>query len=293
MPVVRAVLAPIAVAVLMGGRRDGALVTAGVAGRIRVIGVDVSGLVLDAFFSIRAVSIRAFVPVVRAVLAPIAVAVLMRGRRVFGYRNRQLLRIAAHVVFRLNGEFGGAIRSRRAADLAGVLVQAQIGREIAAVNAPCDGCCAGGGQGLAVRLAHLAVRQGVRGDGHAMAAGSKLRRQLGYIRRNVISRFVELAIAAKPLEVAAGISVGAGQTFGRRRGKALAGFHNDLDSIRASSQFSAAKVKGNGFQPVRAQRAGVQDFKDGAETEEREGERSIGAGIFAGQIVPAANHTVR
>ena len=65
----------------MGGRRDGALVTAGVAGRIRVIGVDVSGFVLDAFFSIRAVSIRAFVPVVRAVLAPVTVAVLVRGRR--------------------------------------------------------------------------------------------------------------------------------------------------------------------------------------------------------------------
>ena len=123
--------------------------------------------------------------------------------------------------------------------------------------------------------------------------GNKLRRQLGYVRRNIIVRSVELAIAAKPLEVAAGISVGAGQTFGRRRGKALAGFHNDLDSIRASSQFSAAKVKSNGFQSVRAQRAGVQDFKDGAETEEREGERSIGAGIFAGQIVLAANHTVR
>ena len=104
---------------------------------------------------------------------------------------------------------------------------------------------------------------------------------------------VELAIAAKPLEVAAGISVGAGQTVGRRRGKALAGFHNDLDSIRASSKFSAAKVKGNGLQSVRTQCVRVQDFKDGAETEEREGERSIGAGIFAGQIVPAANHTVR
>ena len=123
--------------------------------------------------------------------------------------------------------------------------------------------------------------------------GNKLRRQLGYVRRNIIVRSVELAIAAKPLEVAACISVGAGQTFGRRRGKALAGFHNDLDSIRASSQFSAAKVKGNGFQPGRVQRVGVQDFKDGAETEELEGERSIGAGIFAGQIVPAANHTVR
>ena len=123
--------------------------------------------------------------------------------------------------------------------------------------------------------------------------GNKLCRQLGYVRRNIIVRSVELAIAAKPLEVAAGISVGAGQTVGRRRGKALAGFHNDLDSIRASSKFSAAKVKGNGLQSVRTQCVRVQDFKDGAETEEREGERSIGAGIFAGQIVPAANHTVR
>ena len=122
--------------------------------------------------------------------------------------------------------------------------------------------------------------------------GNKLRRQLGYVRRNIIVRSVELAIAAKPLEVAAGISVGAGQTFGRRRGKALAGFHNDLDSIRASSQFSAAKVKVTAFSR-QVQRVGVQDFKDGAETEELEGERSIGAGIFAGQIVPAANHTVR
>ena len=218
----------------------------------------------------------------------------MGGWRGFGYRNRQLLRIAARAVGSLDGEGGGSRCGRRAADLAGVLVQTQTGREIAAVfNAPRDGRSAGGGQNLAVRLAHLAVRQGVRGDGHAMAAGSKLCRQLGYIRRNVISRFVELAIAAKPLEVAAGISVGAGQTFGRRRSKALAGFHNDLDSIRAAAQFSAAKVKGNGFQPVRTHRTRVQDFKDGAETEELEGERSIGAGIFAGQIVPAANHTVR
>ena len=81
MPVARAVLAPIAVAVLMGGRRDGALVAANIAGRIRVIGVDVRGLVLDALVSIRAISIRAFAPVARAVLAPVAVAVLVRGRR--------------------------------------------------------------------------------------------------------------------------------------------------------------------------------------------------------------------
>ena len=85
------------------------------------------------------------------------------GGRGFSYRNRQLLRIAARAVGSLDGKFGGAVRSRRAADLTGIRVQAQIGRQTA-VNAPCDRCCAGGGQGLAVCLAHLAVRQGVRGD---------------------------------------------------------------------------------------------------------------------------------
>ena len=164
-PVVRAVPAPIAVAVLMGGWRDGALVAANIAGRIRVIVIDVCGLVIDAFFPIRAVIVGAFVPVACAVLAPIAVAVLMRGRRGLGYRNRQLLRIAARAVGSLDGEAGGSLRSGRAADLAGGFVQRQVGREIATVNAPCDRRSAGGGQGLAVRLAHLAVWQGVRGDG--------------------------------------------------------------------------------------------------------------------------------
>ena len=159
----RAVLAPVAVAVLVGGRRDGALVAAGVAGRIRVIGVDVRGLVRDAFFPIRAVIIGAFVPVARAVLAPIAVAVLMGGRRVFGYRNRQLLRIAARAVGSLDGEAGGSLRSGCAADLAGGFFQRQALGQLA-TNAPCDRLGAGGGQNLAVRLAHLAVRQGVRGD---------------------------------------------------------------------------------------------------------------------------------
>ena len=165
MPVARAVLAPVAVAVLVGGRRDGALVAANIAGRIRVIGVDVRGFVRDAFFPIRAVSIRAFVPVACAVLAPIAVAVLVGGRRVFGYRNRQLLRIAARTVGSLDGEGGASRCGRRAADLAGVLVQAQIGRQVAVFNAPRDRRSAVGGQGLAVRCAHLAVCQGVRGDG--------------------------------------------------------------------------------------------------------------------------------
>ena len=163
-PMARAVLAPVAVAVLVGGRRDGALVAAGVAGRIRVIGVDVRGLVRDAFFPIRAVIIGAFVPVARAVLAPIAVAVLMGGRRVFGYRNRQLLRIAARTVFRLDGEFGSSRCGGRAADLAGGFVQRQAVGPSAAANAPFDGRSAVGGQGLAVSLAHLAIRQAGRGD---------------------------------------------------------------------------------------------------------------------------------
>ena len=165
MPVACAVLAPVAVAVLVGGRRDGALVAANIAGRIRAICVDVRGFVRDAFFPIRAVSIRAFMPVACAVLAPIAVAVLVGGRRVFGYRNRQLLRIAARAVFRLNCEFGGSLRGRRAADLAGSFVQRQALGQSAAANAPCDGRSAIGGQGMAVRLAYLAVWQGVRGDG--------------------------------------------------------------------------------------------------------------------------------
>ena len=85
------------------------------------------------------------------------------GRRGFSYRNRQLLRIAARAVGSLDGKFGGAVRGRRAADLTGIRVQAQTGRQTA-VNAPCDRCCAGGGQGMAVRLAHLAIRQAGHGD---------------------------------------------------------------------------------------------------------------------------------
>ena len=80
MPVVRTVLAPIAVAVLVRGRGHGADVAADVAGGVRIIGVDVRLFVLDAFGLIRARRIGAFVPVVRTVLAPIAVAVLVRGR---------------------------------------------------------------------------------------------------------------------------------------------------------------------------------------------------------------------
>ena len=119
-----------------------------------------------------------------------------------------------------------------------------------------------------------------------MAAGSKLRRQLAYIRRNVISRFVELAIAAKPLKVVVGISVGAGQAVGRRRGKALAAFHNDLNILRAITQLAAVKIEGNGFQPVIAQRVKAQNLKDGAESLVWLGERVSAAIPVAGRHVP-------
>ena len=215
----------------------------------------------------------------------------MLGRRGFGYRNRQLLRIAARAVSSLDGEGGGSFRSRRAADLTGIRVQAQTGRQTA-VNAPCDRCCAGGGQGMAVCLAHLAVRQGVRGDGHAMAAGSKLRCQLVHICRDAVTRCVQVSVAAKPLKVAAGISVGTGQTIGGRRSKAFTAFYDDLDILGTATQFAAAKVKGNGLQPVWAQGTRAQDFKDRVKTESRQGKLSISAGPLVRRTVPA-NPTVR
>ena len=86
------------------------------------------------------------------------------GGRGLGYRNRQLLRIAARAVGSLDGEFGGAIRSGCAADFAGGFFQRQALGQLATDNAPYDRLGAGGSQGLAVRLAHLAVRQAGRGD---------------------------------------------------------------------------------------------------------------------------------
>ena len=87
------------------------------------------------------------------------------GRCGFGYRNRQFLRIATRAVGSLDSKFGGAVRGRRAADFACIHIQTQASREIATVNAPYDRLGAVGGQGVAVCLAHLAVRQAARGDG--------------------------------------------------------------------------------------------------------------------------------
>ena len=65
-----------------------------------------------------------------------------------------------------------------------------------------------------------------------------------------------------------------------------------MNSIGAAAQRAAAKVKGNDLHPARTQCVRVQDFKHGAETEVRVGDRSIAADPEAGRIVPA-NRTVR
>ena len=310
-PVVCVVLAPVAVGVLVDWRCNGALVAANIAGRIRVIGVDVRSLVLDALVPIRAAIVGAFVPVTRAVLDPITVAVLVRGRcdgalvtaniadriRIiviavcfrctalvrrgaificadtvvagftigdpvavgvlvdwrlgFVYRNRQLLRIAAHAVFRLNCEFGGAIRSGCAADLAGVLIQAQTGRQAAVFNAPYDGRSTVGGQGLAVRHVHLAARQGGRGDG-----GRKLCRQRIHRRRYAVAGGVKLPVVAQPLEIVFRIVLRFSYTIQHRRGECLPVLYDDL-YLRLTVHSSTVQLQRHLFQAVLPQRLGV------------------------------------
>ena len=122
--------------------------------------------------------------------------------------------------------------------------------------------------------------------------GRKPRRELVYDRWNTVARIVELAIAAKPHKVTAGIPVRASQTVAAGRGKALAAFHNDLNILGAIPQLAAAKVKDNSFQPVGAQRVRVQDFKDRAESDARVGGRSNAIVPAASQIV-SANRTTR
>ena len=112
-PVIRTVLAPIAVAVLVRGRRHGADIAAGIAGSVRVIVVDVRRFVLDAFGLIRARRVGTFVPVVRTVLAPVAVAVLMRGRRGIAGNGDLADRGFARTVRRSGGDRRGTCLDRR------------------------------------------------------------------------------------------------------------------------------------------------------------------------------------
>ena len=119
-------------------------------------------------------------------------------------------------------------------------------------------------------------RAAVRIQGYGIGRGCPLHRQFRHISRNTGTGRVELTIASEPHEVAACISVRAGHAVGRRRGKVAAVFHDDLNSIGAAAERSAAKVKGNDLQSVRTQCVRVQDFKHGAEAEGRV--RSIVAG---------------
>ena len=135
-------------------------------------------------------------------------------------------------------------------------------------------------------------RAAVRIQGYGVGRGCPLHRQFRHIRRNTTAGFVGIAIAVKPHKIIIGISVRAGHAVGRRRGKALAAFHNDLNILGAAAERSAAKVKGNDLQSVRTQCVRVQDFKDRAETDEREGVRSIVVVPASARIVPA-NRTER
>ena len=110
-------------------------------------------------------------------------------------------------------------------------------------------------------------RAAVRIQGYGIGRGCPLHRQFRHISRNTGTGFVGIAIAVKPHEVAVCISVRAGQTIGCGSGKCTAVFHDDLNILGTVTQLSAAKVKGNGFQSVRAKRVGVHDFKDGAEAD--------------------------
>ena len=65
-----------------------------------------------------------------------------------------------------------------------------------------------------------------------------------------------------------------------------------MNILGAAAERSAAKVKGNDLQSVRAQCVRVQDFKHGAETDEREEVRSIVVVPASARIVPA-NRTER
>ena len=60
-----------------------------------------------------------------------------------------------------------------------------------------------------------------------------------------------------------------------------------MNILGAITQRAAAKVKGNGLQSARAQCVSVQDFKDGAETDDRGGSRSTVVDPEAGRTEPA------
>ena len=118
-------------------------------------------------------------------------------------------------------------------------------------------------------------------------------RKHGNIGRYGIAGFIAVPIFIRPIQLRVfRNAVRAGQSLSRGCSKALAVFHNDLNILGAAAERSAAKVKGNDLQPVRTQCVRVQDFKDGAETDDRAGVRSTAVVPAAGRIAPA-NRTAR
>ena len=154
----------------------------------------------------------------------------------------------------------------------------------------CRECCAHA-VGIFSDIA-VVDRAAVCVQGYGIGRGCPLHRQFRHISRNTGTGRVELPVASKPHKETSCISGRAGHAVGRRRGKLAAVFHNDLNILGAAAQLAAAKVKGNGLQSARTQCVRVHDFKDGAETDVREGVRSKFVAPEAGRKVPA-NRSVR
>jgi len=180
--------------------------------------------------------------------------------------------------------FGVADCRNRRADQIFVVIPALEG--VPGARHICRECCA---HAVGV-FGDIAVvdRAVVRVQGYGIGRGCPLHRQGRHLSRNTGTGGVEFTVASAPHKEIACIFVRAGQAIGRGRGKLAAGFHDDLNILGAITQRAAAKVEGNGFQPVSAQCVRVQDFKDGAETEGRVGERSRVAVPVAGRRVAAA-----
>ena len=201
--------------------------------------------------------------------------------------NRVLVDLPLRPIL-LVARFGVAdCRNRRAGQIF-VIIPALEG--VPGARHICRECCAHAvGVGGDIAAVDSAVAR-VQRDG--IGRGCPLHRQFRHISRNTGTGGVGIAIAVKPHKVTACISVRAGQAVGRRGGKCAAVFHDDVNSIGAAAQLAAAKVKGNGLQSDRTQCVRVQDFKDRAETDVREGVRSKFVAPEAGRRVPA-NRTVR
>ena len=182
----------------------------------------------------------------------------------------------------LIARFGVADRRNRRAGQIFVVIPALEG--VPGARHICRECCAHA-VGIFSDIA-VVDRAAVRIQGYGICRGCPLHRQFRHISRNTGTGRVELPVAAKPLKVAAGISVRAGQTVRCGGGKLAAGFHDDLNILGAITQLAAAKVKGNDLQSVRTQCARVQDFKDGAETEVDVPKRGRGVIPEAGRVVP-------